>query len=327
MELTRARAATFAAASTLALASCGVDDSTSAAAGDAAADASDDARPDGPFDARADGADATTDASDASSEVDASDASTDVNAHDASADAPTDARADAGDASDVAAPCPGTAGPTSVRIGAYCIDTTEVTNAQYAQFLGADAGALPLPPAACAANATYVPGGGTWPPASGRDAYPVVAVDWCDAYVYCTWAGKRLCGAIGGGATPYASYADATASGWFAACSRAGALAYPYGATYVATACNGQDLGGGLRPVASLATCVGADPSLYDMSGNVYEWEDSCDANAGTADHCHVRGGGYLTPGNLNLSCAGGGVSIARGDDTFLDVGFRCCGG
>src|SRR5215472_2783251 len=43
------------------------------------------------------------------------------------------------DAPAEAAPCPGTALPVAARAGAFCIDTTEVTNAQYAAFLATGA--------------------------------------------------------------------------------------------------------------------------------------------------------------------------------------------
>jgi len=278
------------------------------------------------------GGDAPTDRTiDASADVgvDASDAGDARADADATIDAPVDARDAASDAIDAeAGPCPGDGGPLAIRIGAYCIDSTEVTNADYARFLATDAGAAPI---ACASNATYVPGGGTWPPPAGSDALPVVGVDWCDAYVYCAWIGKRLCGAIGGGGTPYDAYADAAASQWYRACSNGGALAYPYGAAYDALACNGKDRdAGALVDAGSIATCAGgASASLRDMSGNVYEWEDSCDRDAGMSDNCRIRGGGWLTPGppaNVNLSCTGSGVAMARGADGFVDVGFRCCG-
>ena len=301
------------AATMTSLLGCGRSDSAFALSDDAAiddahvADVYSDGRPDTTFDATSDAGDAVSDAT--------LDVSADV------ADAGVDAAPEAGR-------CPGTAGPTAVRVGAYCIDKTEVTNAHYMQFLAADAGALPSPPAACAGHTSYVPSSATWPPAAGHDDDPV-RVDWCGAYVYCAWAGKRLCGAISGGATPFASYADSSSSAWFAACSNAGVLAFPYGATYDVAACNGKDYPGGiaLRAVGALATCVGgASSALRDMSGNLYEWEDSCDANVGASDSCHIRGGGYLTPGSLNLSCAGSGVAIPRGSATFVDVGFRCCG-
>lgn len=311
-------AALVLAATMTGLLGCGESDSAFALSDDAAiddarvADVSSDGMPDTTLDA-------TTDARDAGG-------------GDAVSDATLDASADVADSSVDSGPeagaCPGTAGPTAVRVGTYCIDTTEVTNAHYMQFLAVDAGAIPSPPAACAGHTSYVPSSATWPPVAGRDDDPV-RVDWCDAYVYCAWAGKRLCGAIGGGATPFASYADSSSSAWFAACSNAGALAYPYGATYDVAACNGKDYPGGnaLRAVGALATCAGgASSALRDMSGNVYEWEDSCGANVGASDLCRIRGGGYLTPGSLNLSCAGSGVAIPRGSATFVDVGFRCCG-
>src|SRR6185295_16488134 len=123
-----------------------------------------------------------------------------------------------------------------------------------------------------------------------RPKFPVVCVDFCDAFAYCALVGKRVCGAIGGGRGRFGSATDATSSQWFAACSGGGKHAYPYGDTYEGSACNGIDKGGNLVDTGSIATCVGGYPGLFDMSGNVYEWEDACTGEQGTTV-CHVRGG------------------------------------
>src|SRR5262249_6416251 len=83
--------------------------------------------------------------------------------------------------------------------GTFCIDATEVTNGAYKAFLAAS----PDPsaqPAFCGWNTDYSPSS-----FYGPDDHPVVYVDWCDAYAYCEAAGKRLCGAIGGGAVATAN--------------------------------------------------------------------------------------------------------------------------
>ena len=212
--------------------------------------------------------------------------------------------------------CPaGLPGPTLVQVpspsgGSYCVDRTEVTNADYAAFL------IASPPtsgqlSSCGWNATYVPPYG-WP-AAGKDSYPVVWVDWCDAYAFCAWAGKRLCGK----------------SEWYNACSAGGTRTYPYGSTYNTTACVGGDYDGTpgyggtdyAQQAGSVVSCEGGYPGLFDLSGNVFEWQDSC---SGTPDYC-LFGGGAFGSGASQLEC-GAGISASR-DTRYPTMGFRCCTG
>jgi formylglycine-generating enzyme required for sulfatase activity len=200
------------------------------------------------------------------------------------------------------------------------MDSTEVTNAEYAAFLAA--GHPTSGQAAwCAWNTTYTPSG-AWPSA-GRDAYPVEYVDWCDAFAYCEWAGKHLCGRIGGGANGYTDFRDATRSEWFNACTAGGTRTYPYGSTYGGTTCNGSDnAASGTLPAGSMSTCEGGFPGLYDLSGNVWEWEDSCREADGAADSCRFRGGSREVSGTV-IACAFG-VAGAR-NFSSLGLGLRCC--
>ena len=147
---------------------------------------------------------------------------------------------------------------------------------------------------------------------------PAVDVDWCDAYAFCSWAGKRLCGKIGGGSGDD----DGGANQWLHACSFGGAHVYPYGGAYSPTACNGIDFdAGALLPVGTLGTCVGGYVGLFDMSGNALEWDDTCDGPAMT-DRCRLNGGSFLnTAPELRCDFVNGAPRSAR----FPYVGFRCC--
>lgn len=216
--------------------------------------------------------------------------------------------------------CTGTAGPPMVAVPqGFCIDSTEVTNAQYAAFV---ASGYPTTgqDAWCSWNSTYKPQ--IWP-ATGLDAHPVANVDWCDAYAFCKWAGKRLCGRIGGGSNAYGDYANATNSQWYAVCSAGGAKTYPYGSTYQATTCNGAEYTepDATLPVGTASGCVGGYPGVYDLSGNVWEWEDSC-AGTGSNDDCRIRGGSFLHNNGLECGFANKGYRSAM----TQHIGFRCCG-
>ncbi len=202
----------------------------------------------------------------------------------------------------------------------YCVDTTEVTQQAYADFL-ATSPPTAGQPAYCGFNTNYQPN--QWPPAPGEESLPVTNVDWCDAYAYCAWAGKRLCGKIGGGAADPAAFTDPATSQWYAACSKGGTQMFPYGNTQVDGVCaDNNNNNNGPSPVASFPCCVGGYPGLYDMVGNVQEWEDACEAQNGSGDACRVRGAAYNT--NSAMGCAD---DRTQGRSYRADrVGFRCCG-
>jgi formylglycine-generating enzyme required for sulfatase activity len=234
----------------------------------------------------------------------------------AASDAPVDADAGRNDAE---AGCKGIHGPKPVSLGSYCIDSTEVTGMSYTEFLAAKAGDMSGQPPACSSNASYEP------TVAGNGQVPVFGVDWCDAFAYCAWAGKRLCGKIGGGAVPSALVTNAFADEWYNACSKGGTRDFPYGNTRDGDACNGADRDGsaGPVPVGSLPGCEGGYPGLFDMAGNLWEWEDSCSPDAGGADAgCMVRGSSYASNDSTSCSAA---RPFPRAFASLSVVTSRCC--
>jgi formylglycine-generating enzyme required for sulfatase activity len=151
-------------------------------------------------------------------------------------------------------------------------------------------------------------------------------VDWCDAFAYCQGVGKRLCGKIGGGANGYGDYANASLSQWYHACVSDGANStYVYGNTYQPYYCNGTDYGARTTvPAGSMPNCqssVSGYHGVYDLTGNVYEWEDSCDEE-GLGGFCRLRGGTFYGS-DVVLRCAGSDY-LVRGL-VLNNIGFRCC--
>ncbi|WP_394849350.1 formylglycine-generating enzyme family protein [Pendulispora brunnea] len=232
-----------------------------------------------------------------------------------------------------AAACPGTQGPPSVRVGngagvSFCIDATEVTIDQYRLFVQAKNGDTSGQPPECAFNTNYAPQLEDGSPVPGGVAgdSPVTYVDWCDAFAYCAWANKRLCGRVGGGHAPAATPGDPAQSQWMFACSHGGARAYAYGAAFDTSACNdGAEGVVEIAPVKSFPGCVGGFEGIFDMSGNAGEWEDACNASG----NCLTRGGSswdFREPQRDRFAC---GIPYSSAGDPrtsrYADVGFRCC--
>jgi formylglycine-generating enzyme required for sulfatase activity len=217
----------------------------------------------------------------------------------------------------------------------FCIDATEVTQGDYDQFVTAvAAGASFEKPAVCAWNTTIAPfvdlssacKPGAYDPATKAN-YPVTCIDWCDAYAYCRWVGKRLCAKIGGGSVPPSTVAEASFSEWMFACSKDGTQYYPYDIGFHSGTCNDLSSGLGVHaPVGSFAGCVGGYAGIFDMSGNAHEWEDNCDVTVSTdpKDHtCSVRGGSYAD-GRDYCKCDAVQLTLTR-NQTDERTGFRCC--
>ena len=212
----------------------------------------------------------------------------------------------------------------------YWIDATEVTRGQYAAWL-ATMPATMGQPSFCAwntsftADATCMNGSGVCK--TSCTGHPQVCVDWCDAYAYCAALGKRLCGAIGGGANPRAAFANPAKSQWYGACASGfNGYLYPYGDTYDPHACNGWDKG----PEATVATgtiaeCQSSESGyegVYDLSGNAREWDDCCDDTTGALDICILRGGAFASSAPY-MRCDS--INEGNRSSVYGDVGFRCC--
>lgn len=218
-------------------------------------------------------------------------------------------------------PCAALHGSTMFDVeGKFCIDRTEVTNAQYAEFLASNPSIAQQPPE-CSFNKTFVP-----PDPLGGASVAVGSINWCNAFAYCKYAGKALCGSLAGAPVPWgAASFDPKQSAWMYACTHGGdgLHDYPYGATVDTTACNTTSLA--LVAPGSFSKCEGGYPGLFDMVGNSKEWESSCrpgaDGGGPSQDECRRRGGGYNS--GANIACD---VQESDTRDTASPrSGIRCC--
>jgi formylglycine-generating enzyme len=247
-------------------------------------------------------------------------------------------------------PCLSAHGPPMVRVpsptsptGSFCMDATEVTRKHYQEFVSragdpanlAKADVCKLvnvaPQAECLQEASVCRG--------SCDDHPQVCVEWCSAFAYCKWAGKRLCGGFDGKAIKRAPN-EVRDNEWFLACGGGlrsdGTLErrYTYGDNFSEVACNTTSSAvpcpkGGCTtlPVGSLKTCQGNGDfaGIFDLNGNVSEWVDQRDAQTPTS--VFALGASFslrLEPG-AGVGCGeavtqASGLAIAN-----ADIGFRCC--
>jgi len=152
----------------------------------------------------------------------------------------------------------------TVYLEPFWIDRTEVTNAQYAQFLIAAGGHTRT----CGghqcvemkegedADSHIVQRDGRYEAEAGFEDHPVIEVTWHGAQAYCQWAGARL----------------PTEAEWEKAARGVDGRMYPWGNS--APDCSKEQYGdcsGETVPVGS--RLAGASPyGALDMAGNVWEW-------------------------------------------------------
>jgi formylglycine-generating enzyme required for sulfatase activity len=203
----------------------------------------------------------------------------------------------AGDAGEVTCPA------DMITVGPRCIERYEVTNASYVAFVSARSDDVSGQALECSANSTFIPDVEEWPPGLPLQDRPIADVDWCDALAYCRDRGRSLC----------------SAEAWSRACAGPEGRAYPYGASYDESACNGSSIGGPMRPsaIGEHAGCEGGFAGLFDLSGNVEEWIDDC-----AGEECAARGGSFADS-NQALACSASRSALRLA--AAPTRGFRCC--
>ncbi len=205
-----------------------------------------------------------------------------------------------------------------IRLDAYYIDETEVTNNQYSQCVAEGVCSVPDRDNA----AFYLDG--YYSNANFAD-YPVVNVSWYDAETFCDWRGGRL---------PSEAEWEKAASYDPVQNIR---FRYPWGDSFDASAANDVSTSDGYRgpaPVGSYAN--GRSPiGLYDMSGNVLEWvqdwygfrtyRDITDTNPlgpVEGEFKVIRGGSWLSDNENDLT-----VIVRSSFEPLVSrdhLGFRC---
>jgi len=236
----------------------------------------------------------------------------------------------------------------------FCIDARLASYGDYALFVAAKGEDFGGQPQECHWNDNWGPvthdPKRTW--AQGYDPYcgpppermppdqVLRCVDFCDAWAFCSWSGKRLCGLRGaepgkltivdsGGENMdvYRNHKEAALSQkseLFAVCTQGGTTKFPYGDQYYLGACE-ECRNGYLAPNeafldhnVNLQKCGGTiSPydQVYNLMGASYQWANICTDSS----HCLVYGS--CSPDRTCEQAYGG--KGAQLDNPTYNV--RCC--
>jgi formylglycine-generating enzyme required for sulfatase activity len=145
---------------------------------------------------------------------------------------------------------------------------------------------------------------------SAPGVLPATEVRWAEAEAACEAAGKTLC----------------PRDVWAAACSAGGTREYPYGDEYEPDACNARPEGELMR-TGELSSCEGGLPGLFDMLGNVWEWEleREGDPSSPAGALCWLRSGSYAYGADPSITCEYRWLAEAE-CEAIGGSGIRCCG-
>ena len=246
----------------------------------------------------------------------------------------------------------------------YCIDRYEATIREHDIFLlEVQAGNVTpdQPSPQCDGNVRLRQEGSFCPNNLNGPDLAVNCVDWCDAYAYCAYEGKRLCGALGNGGPvvmPAGQFPGSQTDEWEYACSEGGRRIVPYlpsGSpdqddicschfprhwepcnpdTSACAMCEGPSENHNAPGLAEgYPGCEGGYPGLFNMVGNVGEWTDRCDGDGPDAT-CVTRGGSVGWGGDYQYDdCNRKQRQQPRQDNLGFDdnsqwryhIGIRCC--
>jgi formylglycine-generating enzyme len=213
-------------------------------------------------------------------------------------------------------------------IGAFEIDVTEVSVAQFRSFVQATG--LKTTAEISGGN-TYEAGweqrkGWHWQTPFGRAASsnePVVHVNYPEAAAYCSWAGKRLPTDAEWGEAAYTERRAQPTDGFITGRT----YRYPTGDSPQGANCLGDC--GSIKTVSHAVTSRGKGHAevattrrgingLYDMGGNAWEWESS---GAGSASDKRTRGGSWWYGASSMLDTH---VQSKPALMSAVYIGFRC---
>ncbi|MED5565439.1 MAG: formylglycine-generating enzyme family protein [Pseudomonadota bacterium] len=210
--------------------------------------------------------------------------------------------------------------PRAVKVSAFDIDATEVTNAEFARFVKAtgyvtdaerlqpgfeqSGGVVFRPPTLENPSWWHFVEGANWRTPEGpenpistaktRPHEPVVQVSFNDARAYAAWAGRRL----------------PNETEWEYAANAGAASQYPWGGERAPGGVEMANTWQGTFPIQNTRadgyakrSPVGCFPAngfgLYDMIGNVWEWTDTMAAQTDLETVYTIKGGSFLCAPNF----------------------------